>query len=312
MILTAGLSPAWQHTLEFDVLAKGEVNRARTSVWSAAGKVVNAARVVHRLALHAGDGPQGCAFTLLGGPTGGRMREALAAEGLDVEAVPAAADTRVCTTVIGRADGSVTELVEDAPPLSGDELRAFLVRFRTFAGGAAAILLTGSLPTGTPPDYARSLLEGLTAPLLLDIRGPELLAVLPLRPLLAKPNREELSRTVGRPLPDEAALRRAMRELAELGARWVLVTQGREPVWLLGEGRYYRIRPPAVEALNPIGSGDCLAGAMAWAIARGRSPLEAARLGVAAAAVNVTTLLPGQIDPAAVERTLAAVRVEAA
>jgi 1-phosphofructokinase family hexose kinase len=312
MILTAGLSPAWQHTLEFDRLALGEVNRARAAAWCASGKVVNAARAVHRLAQSAGGQPRGRALTLLGGPTGDRMREALTAEGLDVEALPAAAATRVCTTLLGRADGSVTELVEEASPLSADELQAFRPRFRALAQGAAAVLLTGSLPTGTPPDYYRELLDGVEAPVLLDIRGPELLATLPLGPILVKPNREELARTVGRPLRDDGELRRAMRELAELGARWVLVTQGRDPVWLLGGGEFFRIRPPTVETRNPIGSGDCLAGGMAWAIACGLAPLEAARLGVAAAAANAATLLPGHLDPAVVAHCRAAVQVESA
>lgn len=102
-----------------------------------------------------------------------------------------------------------------------------------------------------------------------------------------------------------------MRELARRGARWVLVSQGRGAAWLLGEGAVHRIQPPRVEVMNPIGSGDCLAGGIAWAMASCAEPLEAIRWGIAAAAENATSLLPGDIDAAAVARQRAEVRVEA-
>ena len=42
MILSAGLTPAWQQILVFDGFRYGEVNRAAEAVWCASGKVFNA------------------------------------------------------------------------------------------------------------------------------------------------------------------------------------------------------------------------------------------------------------------------------
>jgi tagatose 6-phosphate kinase len=310
MILSAGLSPAWQYTLVFDTLRVGQVNRAREAHWCASGKVINAARAVRRLAAHDRGALRGFALTVLGGSTGDATRAALAAEGLDTSIVRTQAATRVCTTVIGRTEGSVTELVEEAGALTPEELDAFRARFRTEAASAKAVVLTGSLPTGTPRDFFRTLIEGIAAPVVLDVRGPELLAVLPLKPFLVKPNREELARTVGHPIDGEPALRAAMHEIARQGAAWVVVSQGGDAVWVLGAGRFHRIRPPAVETVNPIGSGDCLAAGIAYGTARGLPPLEAIRLGIAAAADNVANLLPGHIDSASVQRRLALIALE--
>lgn len=225
-------------------------------------------------------------------------------------AVRVQAATRVCTSLVNRADGSVTELVENAGPLAEAELAEFAALVRREIRDAEAVILSGSLPTGAPAACFRTLAEGVAAPLVIDARGPELLETLPLRPFLVKPNREELAGTLGRPLEGDAPLRDAMRELARRGARWVLVSQGREAAWLLGEERFYRIHPPAVETVNPIGSGDCLAAGIAAGLGRGLAPLDAVRLGIAAAAENAATLLPGHIHPAAVERRRAAVRIE--
>jgi 1-phosphofructokinase family hexose kinase len=265
---------------------------------------------VRRLAAHDGGALRGLALTVLGGSTGDATRAALAAEGLDTAIVRTQAPTRVCTTVIGRAEGSVTELVEEAGALTPEELDAFRARFRTEAASAQAVVLTGSLPTGTPPDFFRTLIEGIAAPVVFDVRGPELLAVLPLKPFLVKPNREELARTVGHPIDGETALQAAMHEVARQGAAWVVVSQGGNAVWALGVGRFYRIRPPAVETVNPIGSGDCLAAGIAYGTAQGLPPLEAICLGIAAAADNVASLLPGHIDSASVQRRRALITLE--
>jgi len=49
VILSAGLTPAWQQALVFDRFNVGEVNRASEVAWSASGKVFNAAIGVHSL-----------------------------------------------------------------------------------------------------------------------------------------------------------------------------------------------------------------------------------------------------------------------
>ena len=49
MILTAGLTPAWQQILLFDSFRQGEVNRAREAHWCTSGKVFNAGIAAHHL-----------------------------------------------------------------------------------------------------------------------------------------------------------------------------------------------------------------------------------------------------------------------
>jgi ribokinase len=49
----------------------------------------------------------------------------------------------------------------------------------------------------------------------------------------------------------------------------------------------YFVRAPTVEVVDATGAGDAFAGALAWALHRGRSPLDAARLAVAASTCAV-------------------------
>ena len=318
MILSAGLSPAWQSTLLFDRVERGEVNRARESHWIPSGKVINAARVAHRIHEHwtrhgergtrAGFPSQG--ITILGGPAGEAMQAALRAEGIAMVAVPVATPSRVCTTVIDASDRVMTELVENAGPISPAELESFVAAFQGLAPSAKFAVLTGSMPKGAPANLYRRLMESLRCPVVLDIRGPELTEALALRPFLVKPNREELARTVGRPLANDAVLRRAMRSMHERGAEWVVVSQGKGSLLASGRGKFFQLRPPHVVSLNPIGCGDSLAAGIAQAVARGDDPLDAIRFGMALGAENATTLLPAVFDVARAAVRVSEVAVE--
>lgn len=306
MVVAAGLSPAWQAIMRFAALRPGEVNRA-TDVWrGASGKVVNVAVALHSLSC-----PHR-AVTVLGGAAGRMVADDCARAGVTLSAVPTATETRTCTTLLDVARRQTTELVENAGALGSDELAAFVAAHGAAVTDAGAVVLSGSLPAGAPATVYRDLLAATRCPAVVDARGAELLEALPLRPLVVKPNREELARTVGRELAGEPATWEAIAALVDRGARWVVVTDSARPVLVAGpDGGRWRIAPPALDRIeNPIGSGDCLAAGCAAALVAGREPLSAVVHGIACAAANCGTLLAGRLDPAEVARLEGLVAVE--
>jgi len=291
MILAAGLTPAWQQILECDRFSVGHVNRARAVHWCASGKVLNVGIALHHL------GAPARTMSVLGGPHGERLRAEFARESIDAVWMPTQVPTRVCTTILDRATGQTTELVENSAPLEPEVLDRFIDAFREHAAASKVLVLSGSLPEGTPPDYYRRLLVSMSVPAILDIRGPELLHALERRPLVVKPNRQELERTVGRELTDDAALLEAMRGLNARGAEWVVVTGGGAPVWMTSCEQTFQLRPPSSTVVNPIACGDCLAAGLAWGVRQGWTMLESVRYGMGAAADNLQRLLPSRLDP---------------
>ncbi len=307
MILAAGLTPAWQQILRFEALRVGEVNRATDAHWCASGKVLNVGIALAHL------GVPSETLAPLGGPALAEIDREFTSLGIRRRWIETHWSTRVCTTILETPSGRATELVENAPPLTAAELDQFTAAFAESAARARLAILTGSLPSGVARSYFRDLAVSARCPVILDIRGQELIDALACRPLVVKPNREELAQTVGRDISDDGQLRDAMQTLNDRGAEWVVITQGAEPAWASSRGRFYRFVPPAVEVVNPIGSGDCLAAGIAWGLFGGSQPLDAIRLGIAAAAENVGQLLPGRLDPARVTRcaeSIAGERVE--
>ena len=296
MILAAGLTPAWQQIMSFRRLELGEVNRAAEVHWCASGKAINVGLALGAL------GVASHTLSPAGGWSGEALRAEFAQRGVLATWAPTAAATRVCTTVLNETDGVSTELVENAVGLTAEELADLVTKYHELVNQATMVVLTGSLPTGTPPTYYRDLLERTPCPVVMDARGPELLAALPFKPRAVKPNREELALTVGRSLPDRASILAAMRELIERGAQSVIVTQGHEPLLVMEGRETWELTPPPVTPIvNPIGCGDCLAAGVAWGLARGDTLVDAVRLGMAAAADNVTQLLPARLSPPRVQ-----------
>ena len=206
----------------------------------------------------------------------------------------------------------MTELVENGRPLGPDELDAFRRAYTEEAARAKVVVLTGSLPAGVPTSFYRELVERTPCPVVLDFRGEGLLSTLDLKPLVVKPNREELAQTVGEPLSDDRQLLAAMRGLNRRGAQWVVVTQGAGPVWATSLEEGFRLDPlPVDDVVNPIGSGDALAAGIAWAIRDGRPVIDAVKLGMAVAAENLGRLETCRLDPNRVQRRAMEVIVEA-
>lgn len=310
MILCVGGTPAMQRTLRFPSLEVGGVNRAREVRVTASGKVVNAARVATTL------GGRALVATFLGGDAGRFVARELDGEGVAHEAVWAEDDapTRTCVTLLPDG-GPVTELVEEAPPVSARDVAAFEALVTGRLREARALCLIGSLPPGVPDDaYARFAGAAREAgvPVLVDAQGALLRSSLAARPFIVKPNLEEASAALsldpgGDPQADALA---AVDALVGSGARWALVSMGASGS-VLGEaeGGRWSVEPPRIEAQNPIGSGDSLAAGLLLAVTRGASVPDAAGYGTACAAANALTTTAGVVDPDDVVALLPRVRL---
>lgn len=304
MILAAGLTPAWQQILVFDHLVHGDVNRAREAHWCPSGKVLNVGVALRHLGA--------AARTLSTG--GGWSLTAMDADltKLDVPHRWVATEhaSRVCTTLLDVGGHVTTELVENSAELSAEELAAFQHAYLEEAQAAEVVVLSGSLPTRTPHTYYRDLVDRTPGRVIMDVRGPELLEALATKPFVIKPNRAELARTMKSDLSQDADLQAAMLELNSRGARWVVITDGPQAVWVSSAGQVWQVQPPHISVVNPIGSGDSLAAGLAAALDQGADVLEAVRYGIAAAAYNATQLLPCRLDPLRIQELLTQVEIK--
>jgi tagatose 6-phosphate kinase len=305
-ILCVGLTPCLQRTMRLKGLEVGQVNRAASVTVSSGGKPINVARALRAL----GESPRVTGFA--GGDTGSAMVAFLRGLGLETDMVWTGQATRICTTLIDEATGSVTELVEEAPLPTPDEWAALDERISLLLSESDMMVLAGAPPPGSPSDiYARLAREARESgsEVLIDSRGEALMRALPSAPLLAKMNDQELAETCRGSIDTTEGLRKEGRELIEIGAHWLLVTRGKMDAWLLNDTAAWRFTPPAVEVLNAVGSGDATMAGIAAGLRRGRPMPDAIRLGIACGSAAATTLTPGDLDAELVVEVIPEVRV---
>lgn len=289
-LLTVGLTPAVQRVMVFDRLAPADVNRAADTRVCPAGKSVNAARA----ARIASPGLEIHAASVQGHLTGQFCNDAMAKMNVVPRGPQSAHETRTCVTVIDRAAGTTTELVQESLELSETILDLMIAAIANDAFDA--LLCAGSLtPRADPGFYARVLLAHPDVPALVDAKGePLMLAIGSQRrgAKIAKLNAEELRQTTNaQDIPS------GIEALLGAGATGALITDGpRAAHAAFGKDRK-TFAPPKVNVLNTTGCGDCVAGAFSarW-LAQGDF-FAAARYALAASAASAETLLPSDFNP---------------
>ncbi|TDD67740.1 1-phosphofructokinase [Jiangella aurantiaca] len=293
-------NPAIDVTYRVPELTPGASHRAADVLERPGGKGVNVARVLHALGVPA------VVVAPLGGPGGRWLADALADAGLPVRTVPVAAATRRTVTVVDDS-GAATALNEPGRPLSQAEWSAVVAAVTEELAGAAALVVSGSLPAGAPDDLLPRLLAAARAagvPAVADTSGPALLAAAGAGPALLKPNAEELAAAV------PGATLDAARRLLTLGADRVVVSQGAAGLLGLAGDEVWRVAAVPGLSGNPTGAGDATVAALVRGLMTG-APwpdvlADAAALGAAA----VLTAAAGEVDLAGYARFLPTLHAE--
>ncbi|KDN81936.1 1-phosphofructokinase family hexose kinase [Kitasatospora cheerisanensis] len=292
MILTVTPNPALDVTYTVPCFRPHTSHRVTGVATQAGGKGVNVARVLTALGR-----PARCVLPL-GGPTGDAVRTELTAAGLDHAPVPIAGDTRRTVAVIDPTDA--TMLNEPGPVLDPAEWDALVAETRRHLPQAAVLVLSGSLPPGAPVDgYAQLVTLGRTfdIPVVLDADGPALLAALPARPTVIKPNASELTTATGLPDPHDAA-----RTLLRRGAEAVLASLGADGLLAVDTHGAWRCAPPAAVTGNPTGAGDSTVAALAAGLSGNAGWSAILPDAVALSAATVLHPRAGHFDDAAYRR----------
>ena len=282
------LNPAIDRTMEVDELRLGEVVRGRLLLHEPAGKGVNVALDLAAL------GHDVRATGFVGRHESALFRSGLAAMGVRMDFVLVTGRTRESLTILDRKRDQETHLTEQGFEVSPRNV-ASLIRKTTDAAGAGTwVVAVGRPGPGFDVgDYARLLerAKAAGAQVAADTSGRFLPAAVELAPDFIKPNDEELSELVGRPLRSEAAVLRAAKDLAAR-IRYVVVSLGpKGALCVTRRGAWHAKERGRVKVAHTVGCGDAVASGFVAGIPEGRRPPEALRLAVACGGACARTLL---------------------
>ena len=295
MIVVVCLNPALDVTHHVDAVDWGGVNRPRAVRARPGGKGLNVARTLHAL------GVDVLVLGLAGGITGAGVETALRERCVPAAFTPVGGETRRTFSVVD--DSRVTAFYEPGPAVSEEEFARFRRGYEQALDGAAAVVLSGSLPPGLADSTYATLIETAAAaavPAVLDTHGEALRRGAAAGPAIVKPNLTELAALAGPaassalvpPADGAADLATAAAAAGQLrGAQAVVVTLGPDGLLAATGDGCWRARATAAVTGNATGAGDAVAAALAHGLVLGRPWDErlrhAAALGAATAAAPV-------------------------
>jgi 1-phosphofructokinase family hexose kinase len=311
MIVTVTLNAAIDRTLLVPNFQLGHRHRASVGSTSAGGKGINVARAARLLGV-----PVVCTG-LAGGRNGTLLVEELTNEGILNDFVRIRGESRTSTAVLDPTSNVYTEINEWGPEVADDELDVLREKLAYLAQGADYVVFAGSLPRDVDPGmYAELIRDGKRRGLMtvLDSEGEALRLGIEAEPYLVAPNLREAEALVGHEFVDEEDLSTGLDEIAELGARNVIITLDTGCYALFREERAeefrVRARAPLLETVSTVGAGDTLLAAFIAARVGDRSYEDAVRHAVAASAASVLEAGPGRFDAREAARLASHVSLE--
>jgi 1-phosphofructokinase family hexose kinase len=262
-----------------------QINRVATMAMTAEGKGVNVARFLAR------HGYRVVLTGFAGGRSGDWLRELIEKDGIADALVETAAPLRIGFMASGLEDTHPTTVFPGGFPVTHAECGALLDRVDSLLSSVRLVIASGSVPDPVANNLYADLLSLCArrgVPCWLDAYGASMSQALcgQVAPVLAKPNRQEL---------EQSNLWERVEELH--------ITDGASPVEVSSraEGRW-RVTPPVIRQVNPVGSGDCYVAGLAHGWLSGLSMEERLSYAASAGLVNalrqdVAAFPPGEVEP---------------
>lgn len=276
MIYTCTFSPAIDYVTFLDTLHPGNLNRATKVGYYPGGKGINISRVLKRLTI------DNTALGFVGGFTGAFMKTSLLAEDIQTDFIEINEPTRINVKVKAEKE---TEINGPTPLITEEEIHALYVKLENYLKKDDWFVLSGSIPESVPATFFRDisiLCKERQAKWIVDTSGINLKKLIAYQPFLIKPNKDELSELVGKPIHsiDEAV--QFAKEIVAGGTNNVVISLGGDGALLINRSLTLKANAPKGKVVNTVGAGDSVVSGIIASYSKHENWSEAFRFGIAA------------------------------
>lgn len=307
MITSVSLNPSIDRTLTVEGFKPGGLNRVLAKRDIAGGKGINVALTVSGLGLDA----ECVGFMFQDGAS--LFEKRLMLNSTPYEFIWCEGGVRTNIKVFDRSAGVITELNESGMPVGEEDLARMVDLVVRHAEDSDYLILSGSMPTGCPKDFYRTLMgavDGLGCRCVLDAEGESLKYGLEGKPFMIKPNRYELEMMIGRKLGGIADIRDAALRYIDKGVEVVAVSLGADGA-LITDGAETLFAPRVnIEVKGTVGAGDAMVAGLAAGFMAERGLEECFRMGVACASTRCITEGYKAVDKTLYKAMLDMVKIE--
>ena len=275
MIYTVTFSPAIDYVVDLDKLEIGEINRTKQECSYPGGKGINVSMVLSNL------GRGSVATGFLGGYTGDFIEKELEKHHISSRFIRVEGNTRINVKI---RCGKETAINGQGPHINDREIEE-LIRMLERCTKDDLIVISGTIPSTLPSNIYELILarvEDTGAKVVVDATKDILVNTLKYRPLLVKPNKEELEEIFSAKINNDEELIDAAKKLVKKGAKYVIVSLGGDGALLVGKDVEPILLPaPKGKVVNTVGAGDSLVAGFIDEYLESQDVLRAFKQGIA-------------------------------
>ena len=271
MIYTLTTNPSIDYIMRLDEFCDGKTLRSTAEEKYAGGKGIMVAKILKNL----GDDPINLGF--LGGFTGEFIKKELARLEIKENFTKIAADTRINVKLKYDTE---TEINAKGPAITKEEVEDFYKKLEDI-NKDDYLIISGSLPKSLGSDFYKEVIEKTGCKFSIDIANKEVLDYLKYKPVLIKPNEEELANIFETEISSEDDLIKYAKKLNSLGAKNVIVSLGAAGSIFVDDKNIFKADAIKGDLINSVGAGDSMVGGFIYAISEVYDKLDAYKLAIA-------------------------------
>ena len=253
MIYTVTFNPSLDYVVTVPELTTGKVNRSSNEEIIPGGKGINVSMVLTNL----GVDTRAVAFTA--GFTGATFKKLVGEKKLNADFIDIEEGTTRINVKI--RSGEITEINGQGPMVSSHHIGRLYEKL-DYLDSDDYLVLAGSIPDSMPRSVYMDIMQRLQfndIKIVVDATGELLINVLPYKPFLVKPNKDELAAIFDVEINTKDDVIKYGKILQEKGARNVLVSMSGDGAVLIAEdGNVYQSEAPKGEVKNEVGAGDSM------------------------------------------------------
>ena len=297
MIYTITTNPAIDYILRFDKFEDGATIRSYKDEKYPGGKGIMASKILHNL------GEKSVNLGFVGGFIGEYIANSLKGMGLCEKFVRIKENSRINVKL--KYDKE-TEINAMGPEISKAEVDEFFTSLSEI-NKDDIIVISGSLPYSLDSNFYKKLIEKTKAQFTIDIADKKLLDYLAYKPLLVKPNEEELGILFDTEITEDNLITYA-KKLNEMGAQNVIISLGAAGSVFVDKDQVLRAKPIAGRLVNSVGAGDSMVGGFVYGMVNNFDKIDSYKLAVACG--SATAFSPDIADRDMINQVLNKVEVE--
>lgn len=261
MVITVTLNPAMDKTLTINNFTLGDVNRVSKLRYDIGGKGVNVSKVLKNF------GIESTCTGFLGGVWENTFKIELMKRKICNSFVDINEDTRTNTKIVDLVNETFTDVNEQGPNISKEEMAEFIINFKSLCTPNDIVVLSGGVSPSIPKDIYRKLIKIAKEKgsfVILDADGELLKEGIKENPDIIKPNNHELEILLNKKINTEEEIIREAKKLIESGINGILISRGDKGAMYITRSESLNCNGLKVPVKSTVGAGDSMVAALVY------------------------------------------------